>query len=298
MSAKRGGAKTGGGNWRGIRQSARQVKVSRIARRRYCRLVFRSFAASLLVAALGGAAWGGFRLLEEGSKQITSLLPSPPVERVEVTTDGVIPEAWVLGRIDLPEDIPLMEVDIHALKEDLERHRQVRRAVVSRRLPDTLQIRLEERVPMLRIAARDPEGRRMNLLVAHDGTVYQGVGYNRAFIGSMPYLSGVALRRDGGGFRPLEGMEPVADLLSLARSRTPDLYASWQVVSCRDLPLIRIRSEEIQEIVFRNEDFSEQLGRLQAVLIHKQREMRGMPYGRVDLSLGRDADVPVSPSYH
>ncbi len=298
MSGKRAKKKKSGGSWRAISQSARQVKVSRIAKQRYFRLVCRSFAACLLLVALGATVWGAFRVVEEGSKKITSIIPSSPVETVDVSTDGVISETWVLDRIDLPAGQPLMDVDIHALKEDLERHRQIRRAVVSRRLPDRLVITLEERIPMLRMAARDSEGRRLNLLVAEDGTIYQGVGYNRAFLGSLPYISGVQVRREGGGFRRLEGMEPVADLLALARSEAPNLYASWEVVSCADLPLIKIRSDEITEIVFRNEDFVEQIKRLQALLLHKQREMSGMPYGRVDLSLGRDADVPVSAGFY
>ncbi len=294
MSAKGTKKKKAGSSWRGIRQSARQVKVSRFAKQRYLKLVCRTVAVAVLLAALGGAAWGAFRLIEEGSKKITSIIPSSPVEIIEVVTDGVIPEEWVLNRIDLPDEIPLMEVDIHAIKNDIERHRQVRRAVVSRRLPNKLQIQMEERMPMMRLAARDTEGRRANLLVAEDGMVYQGVGYNRSFLASLPYISGVQLRREGGGFRRLEGMEPVAELLGLARSEAPDTYSSWKEVSCRDLPLIRIRSDEISEIVFRNEDFSEQLKRLQSLVLYQRREMSGIHYDRVDLSLGRDADVPVS----
>lgn len=291
---KKKAKKKNGGSWRNIRQSARQVKVSSFAKQRYMKYLLRTAGACLLLLALGGAAWGAFRLVEEGSKKVTSYIPSSPVAEIEFVTDGVVPKDWALNRVELPADIPLMEVDIHAIKEDLERHDQIRRVVVARRLPDKLSLRLEERVPMLRLAARDSEGRRVNLLVADDGVVYQGIGYDRARMAAMPYISGVRLRQEGGGFRRLEGMEPVADLLALARSETPEIYGAWSVVDCADLPLIRVRTEEISEIVFRNEAFPEQLARLQEVLLYKRREMSGMPYERVDLSLGGEADVPVS----
>ncbi len=247
-----------------------------------------------MLGAVGFAGWGAYRVVAEGSKTITSLIPSSPVETIEFVTDGVIPNQWVIDRIGLPADKPLMEVDIHAIKEDLERHSQVSRAVVSRRLPNKLHIRINERMPMMRLAARDRDSRRINLLVAEDGVVYQGVGYSRTLVSSLPYVSGVELRRDGGAFRPLDGLEPVAELLSLARSEAPEVYTSWKVVSCEDLPLIRIQSEKISEIVFFHEDFGEQVGRLRSILLYQNREGGGMPLHRADLSLGRDADVPVT----
>ncbi len=286
--------KKSGASWRNIRQSARQVKVSRFAKQRYQRIVLRTAAAGVLLAVLGAAAWGAVRVVQEGAKKAAALIPSSPVSHVEFATDGVIPREWAMERIDLPQEIPLLEVDIHAIKEDLERHAQVRRAVVSRRLPDRLKIRVEERYPMMRMAARDAEGRRVNLLVAEDGIVYQGIGYNRARLSGLPYVSGVQLRRKGGSFRRLEGLDAVAQLLALTRSEAPEIYTAWNVVDCSDLPLIRVRMDQISEIVFRDTDFPEQLARLRELLIYQRREMNGMPYERVDLSLGRESDVPVS----
>jgi hypothetical protein len=293
VRAKKGKKKTVG-SWRSIRQSAREVKISSFARQRYQKIVLRTVGAGLLLVVLGVACWGAYRVVQEGSRKITSLIPSSPVGDIEFSTDGVVSDAWVIERIDLPEDIPLMEIDIHEVKNDLERHPQIRRAIVARRLPDRLSIRIEERMPMMRMAARDSAGRRVNLLVADDGVVYQGVGYNRALLNSLPYVAGVRLQREGGGFRALEGMAPVAELLNMARNEVPEIYASWRVVDCADLPLIRVTTDEISEIVFRNTEFPEQLAQLHQLLLHQRRNMGGMPYERVDLSLGGGVDVPVS----
>ena len=293
MRGKKAKKKTGP-SWRSIRQSAREVKITSFARQRYQKIVFRTVGAGLLLCAFGVALWGAYRVIEEGSRKVTALIPSSPIGEIEFVTDGVVPRSWVLERIGLPEGIPLMEVDIHEVKTDLERHPQVRRAVVTRRLPDRLGIRLEECMPILRMAARDSSGRRANLLVAEDGIVYQGIGYNRSFLNSLPYISGVRLQREGGGFRRLEGMEPVAELLDMARRELPEVYAAWRVVDCADLPLIRVSTDEISEIVFRNDEFPEQLARLHQLLLYQRRGMSGTHYERVDLSLGTEADVPVS----
>ena len=100
-------------------------------------------------------------------------------------------------------------------------------------------------------------------------------------------------RHPEGGFRPLRGIDKVANLLETARRTQPNFYKTWQLVSLEhysgdpELPgqVIEVRTSMVPRIIFGfNTDFAQQLDRLAVVLNYVQD--RGNPaIRRIDLSL-------------
>lgn len=276
-------------SWRQIRQNASRKVVTAHARRRILRATFKGVLLAVALAAGGGGIYYGLQHWRQGVEKVNTALPAQPLREIAFATDGVLSKEWLVRVLDLAEGMDMMAIDIHRKKKELEAHGQVRKAIL-RRQPDRLVIDLQERSPAVRLAIRAEDGGVRDLLVDRDGHIYDGHGYNSHELKSLPYLAGVALRRQGDGFQQLAGIDRVDDLLQVARSQAPHLYRGWKVVDCSESPLIKIRSHEVREVIFGPEGYEEQLHWLDMVLESNRRQMLGMQE-RVDLSLGNQVVV-------
>src|ERR1017187_5407406 len=100
-----------------------------------------------------------------------------------------------------------------------------------------------ERAPVARLQAQFADSAGRTLLVARDGVVFAGMGFDAARLDELPWLAGIKLAGTGGRFAPIEGMNVVADLLAQARLEADPRYATWQVVS-----LARLQSDREIEV--------------------------------------------------
>jgi cell division protein FtsQ len=157
-----------------------------------------------------------------------------------------------------------------------------------------------------RVRAQAAAGAPRTYLVARDGTVYDGLGYPPAVVSSLPWLDGVRLQRQGGGFAPLggvagEGARPgAADLLAQAKLQAEHLYRTWRVVSLAKLDSdgeIVVRPAAGPVVTFgTQEDFSRQLAKLDWLL--DTLRARGAGASAIDLSLayGGSHQVTLTPA--
>jgi len=300
-SGRHKGSTSAGGkqSWRELAggQRRRARVQSPQARRRRQLQIAKLVGALLCVLLLFVALLFGIRTLRERDESIQITTPSKPVEQVLFDTDGVLPSRWLGSVIELRRDTLLMEVDIHALKQQLESQGQVKSASVERQFPDTLKIQIKEHEPVLRMrvagANNEPELR----IVSRAGTIYKGVGYSQATLSQLPYLRPYV--HPEGGIKPLRGIERVADLLEAARRSQPNFFRTWQLVSLQhysgdpDMPgeVIEVRSSMIPRVIFGlNIDFAQQLDRL-AVIIRYVQDRGNPALKRADLSLKDSAAV-------
>jgi hypothetical protein len=271
------------GSWKEIRQSASRKVVTTAGRRRVVKVFFRGFLAIAALIGIGVGGFYGVRHWQQGVDRVTNVLPSQPLREIRFETDGVLTQAWVQRVLDLSEGVDIMSIDIHQKKTRLESFGQIKSAHL-RRGADRLEIVVQERSPVVKMRIRNENGGIRELLVDREGYVYDGHGYDRHHIESLLFLDGVSLHRSGAGFRRVAGIDQVDDLLNLARARFPHLVHSWRVVDCRDLPFIRVRSDDIREIVFGDpERYLSQLHQLDMVISNNRRQMLGMQ-DLVDLS--------------
>ena len=258
-----------GRSWRTIRQEVSSPAMSRRGRRRQRWAWFKVTALGL---SAGLVIWGGAVLFHSWSTDRAALanaVHSEPVKEIAVITDGVLTQQWAAGALALPKGASLMALDLPALHDKLLTFGQIRGAVLTRRFPDTLEISLQERTPVVRLQASDGLLTRQ-LLVAKDGTVYEGLNYDKAMIATLPWLDGVRLVKAGKDFVRLDGMADVSALLTTAQLQAPHLYRGWTVVSLARLAEadeIIVKAQEVPKIVFsRKRDFFKQVAQLDYVI--------------------------------
>lgn len=256
----------------------------------------RACIASLIVMGALWATWEVAQALQEDPRKMPAGAKTVAVKNFDLKTDGVLDARWLERTLALPKSISLPELDLQVLRVRLLASGQVNAAKLDKDYPETLKISLFERSPVTRVKAA-LRGEQITLLVARDGTVYEGVGYNPAMIETLPWLDGVKLALEGDRWTPLANMALVAELLSQAQINTPDLYKTWQVVSLARLEKyneIEVRTKPGTTVVFAaHGDFFQQLAKLD----YQWEQFAGLPTPpvRVDLSLGRDVAVAFQP---
>ncbi len=285
-------------SWRDLDQKVNPRTMSAQGRKRFA-LAALNF--SLIATLVASACWGGYEILTTLTSETSSLsdpVGAAPLREIVVVNDadGVLDQEWVERTINVPKGTPLMEIDLFQARTRLLSTPQVRAVDLRRDFPGTLTVSLRERLPVARVNVQVGSGGTRTLLVARDGVVYAGQGYESARLNTLPFLDGVRLaHNEYGGFRPVDGMEDVADLLQAAQNSAPLLYADWKVVSLARLGLydeILVKTRKIPEIVIsRKIDFTQQLARLDYINDYARTQPEAVVQ-HVDLSLG--GDVPVA----
>jgi len=276
--------------WREIPQQVKPRAMSRGGRRRVWQRTLKTTVAVAVVAVLLGVVWAVVEVLQEQPGGLARTAGATPVKEIAVATDGVLDQPWIVRTLALPPSATLMELDLQQLRERLLASGQVLAVSVARRFPATLAVTITERTPVARVMAQLSDGATRELLVARDGVVYEGAGYDPAIVGTLVWLDGVKLVRAGRRFLPVPGMESAADLLAKARNEAPHLYATWKVISLARLGSdaeILVNSSVVERITFSaTDDFFRQLAQLD-VLIDAVSPLR-----EVNLAVG--LQVPVA----
>ena len=268
--------------WREISQPVRPRAMSREGRRR---LVLSGLKTAGLVVLAGAAVWGVVAIAgiwQAEPRLIARAVGTAFVNRIDVQTDGLIGQSWVERTLALPQNITLMELELPPLQRKLLANGQVRSVVLAKTFPSTLTVTISERSPVARLRTENGH----DFLVARDGVVFAGIGYDGSTTReSLPWLAGVKLMRTDDGFAPIGDMETVADLLARARNEAPALYRTWQTVNLARLQsdgVIEVQSSEVEKIIFStNLDFLTQIARLDYV-----QDARNMPLKSVNVGLG------------
>jgi POTRA domain, FtsQ-type len=263
-------AEAPGRSWRTIRQEVSSPAMSQRGRHRR---LMAWLKVATLVASVSLAGWGVYEFADSWSSDrsaLTTAVHSAPVRETVLITDGVLGQKWVTDVLGLPKGVSLMTLDLPVLRDKLLAHGQIRMAVLTRSFPDTLVVTLQERSPVARIQAGSADGLTRQLLVAKDGVAYEGFGYDKPLLASLPWLDGVRLVKDGKGYAPIAGMADVSALLSTAQLQAPHLYQDWLIVSLARLESadeIVVKSQDVPEVVFsRKRDYYKQIARLDYVL--------------------------------
>ena len=283
-------------SWRDIRQEVNACAMPKEGHRRRRSANLKLVAICVLVIAGFSAGIELYLTWDRDPSKITDPGRSIPLKRVVLSTDGVLNQAWLDQTLALPKTASLMNLDLAAGERRLLASGQVRSVVLRRRFADnTLAVTLQEREPVVRMMVQVGGAEPGERLVAADGVIYEGAGYEPAVLNRLPWLGGVRLRRSANhGFEPLAEMRRTAELLRTAQALVPELFAGWQVVSLAGFASdheITVRSSLIPEIVFDvRREFPQQLARLDYV-VDFLRTKGAPPMQRIDLALG--GQVPV-----
>ena len=291
---------SGAQSWRELAGPSRRKLNSPLARKRRMQHVFKLLGFVLLVLVVIGGGYWLVQQLGQREEPIQIRPPSKPIEKILFDTNGVLPDGWLSSVVDLQPGMSLMDADIHSLKSRLEMEGQVESASVERVFPNALRINITEHSPVMRLAVATADGRARQRIVAMDGSVYDGIGYGKAAMNSLPFVQ--PFQHSNGSYMPMRGIRRVGDLLNIARQSQPAIFSTWQVVSLEhysgdlDMPgqIIEVRSQLVPRILFSASiDFGRQLDRLEYILRYvKQHGNPSME--RIDLSLRGSAAVQFS----
>lgn len=277
--------------------------MSRGGRRRMWLTMGRVVGGTVLVAVLAASIFIFSDFFRDQPHRISAAVDAVPVKDIALRTDGVLDQAWVQRTLALPKQAALMDLDLKQLQARLLSDPQVITATLTRQFPATLEVSLTERSPVALVNAQIGKEAPQTLMVARDGVIFAGTGFNRAVLEQLPFLDGVRLIRDDGRFLPVAGMSQVADLLATARNEAPHLYREWRVVSLAKLDRegeIIVHATNVEKIVFSTrspDDFLHQIAQLD-VLIDTTQARTDTPIKEIDLAVGRMSDkwiqVPVT----
>ncbi len=249
---------------------------------------------------LGGAVWAGWLLVHKKAEAVdTSRLATTP-RTIDFETDGVLTRDWFLKTYSQVNSKRLMDIDLHSLKQDLEKSGQIMEAKLSVKLPDVLTVKLRERQPVLRVrVAGADKGTTYDLLVAEDGEVFDGELYPKRTLERLPFLTGVKLTRaTDGKFQRVQGLPVVAELLNKTREGLPSLYGTYRTVSLAHFDgnpnamesIIVVGSAFADQIIFAPRNFDVQLEHLREIVSYAlERGKAGFPL--IDVSYENKAII-------
>lgn len=209
-------------DWRKlVRQDVRRLPTDDLGRKRAARSRLPMVLALLFFGTLGSII---FLSLSEPSPATMS-----PV--VTLKTDGFISLSAVQKVINSsPEGASR---DVSSIKKDLEMDPQILSAGVRRKPDGSLEVTLQERVAVARIASIPASGPMVLRLVSPEGVLFNGNGYPEQAIRNLPEI--VDYRTSGSGDKTvIEGIEIAGPFLLLARTSYPNHYKQWKSLSMRD----------------------------------------------------------------
>ena len=291
-----------GRDWTSLKQEPSRKPGSGIAWKRILKI--RLHKTALILSAICGIAFLviGVSYFTSNPLDVNLAGPSGKVEKYEFQTDGTLDEDWLKETLAISKDQSLMDLNLQALKTQLEDTSQIISAEVQRRYPNILRVSITEYAPILKIYINHPEKGTQCLLVADDGTVFEGLKQPEGLVNDLPVLFGGTLRATPEGYRPIEVVAKIKPLMDTARKNNLPLFRQWDRIRFdpytgpeEEDGLIRVRSGDVKEVIFSTEHaYLPQLKRLEYVLNHSK-EQGWFPLDQIDLPGGKFATVRFSP---
>jgi cell division protein FtsQ len=277
--------------------------MSREGRRRLAWSVLRFLIALTVIVGVAVGGWQITRELRENPRNAPAVA-AVPLSAPQLETDGFLAAdaTWLTRTLALPKNATLVGLDLDQLRDRLLAEGQVQTAVLTKVFPATLKVRITERTPVARVRAQLGTNPPQALLVARDGVVFAGAGYEDALVKTLPWLDPLRISRDEGGLARVAGMTVVAELLGKAKLEAEHLYAQWHLISLARLNTdaeVDVQTTAGGTIVFSaSSDFFTQIAKLDVTL--DKLAAQGAVFKRINLANGRDVTVtlesPVVPA--
>lgn len=264
--------------------------------------IFRKFAKSakiivlilFSIALVGTITYFVYDMFILAEPAISSeKLKQSELKKIEFKTDGVIDSKFISKILRLKNGMSLYEINIFDIKKKLENISQVRQAFVERRFPGTLFIALNERQPLLKIAVKDGEFKKIFLVDESDGEFFESACYSPEKLKDY-FFAEVNLAKektDGKIFEPIGNVFPVVNFLKLLKMKYPKINAQVTSISLKRYDSrpgalwsrIELKTKIVKSIVFSDKNFSDQLDKLDYI-INDPNIIKLMPLKKIDLS--------------
>lgn len=243
----------------------------------------------LTLAVLG---WGTWELVRVSGRGMFTSNPQFILREIIVENTGqVLSREEILRHARIHKGQNLFEVDLKAVRTNLELLPEVKRVEIRRQLPDRLTIRVRERVPVARLTAPrdmqwdtyavDDEGYVMNL---DAGSAAGGP------IAAMPLITGAKISdlRVGSAVNSPEIFRAL-ELIRRCDGTTLNALVDVESIDVSRSHMLLVQSTDGMKIKVGLEFMEQNLRRLEYIL--NDARTRGLHVGTADLTV--DRDVPV-----
>lgn len=209
------------------RDDFRRKPGSTAGSRRRWSVVVRNLAVVAFFCTVGAVGWLAW---EDGA---IAPVATATETVLECKSDGVITKEWVVAELTKGGKLPLPA--IFDIKHLLEAVPQIREVSVQRRNDGTLAVTIAERRAVARLSVILPSGVTTTRLVSAEGVIYDGINVGQLTFANLPVLVGAKAREEPGrDYSVIDGFEPIAGFLDLAREKYPIVYRDWLTVSLKD----------------------------------------------------------------
>ncbi len=279
-------------DWRGIINQDKS-KAKTVSWRAKLRIFFVRVKYALVVLAVCAIIYACYNLYTTAFFDDIFGVGSKKITRIEFKTDGVITPRWIGSYIKLQKNSKLADVNIFAIKSNLENLTQVKSATVERVYPDKLRITISEHKPMAKAYA-EIDMRTVLYLVSPEGIFYEPICLNKSYVEKLPEVVGYNLNFNGRTPQNLKCADKLMEFLAYSQAKRP--MDSWVSINVKELegvvPLISATTPEGVKIIFAPKDYPKQFDRLEYVLRYSK-ENKLQDIKQIDLSLKERADVKL-----
>ena len=303
MRAKRRNSKSGQKKLLSVKVQSQQAKREQLRRLRSLAALALAIVAIITVCWQGGA-FALNRLVYENE--------SFSVKQLDYRTDGIITVDQLRKWAGVRLGDNLLKLDLLRIKRDIELAPRVRAASVERYLPDTLQVRVAERVPMAQVWAwqRDGAGETdydcVRLQLDETGHVMTPIAGHSVVVPedqaewSLPVVSGIDLGKlktlAPGRPAGLPKLRAALGLIGEFRRSPLAGVVELRVIDLSQPRILRVTTGDGGQVDLSTERLSRQLNRWARIRAHGQKF--GLAIETVDLSVTNNVPVRwmLSPS--
>ena len=95
------------------------------------------------------------------------------LKKVQFSTNGTITSKWLANNLELKKGLDLFDLDILELRTKLENVQQIKEVSIEKIFPDTLLIKIEERVPILKFLVIKNGQKKLLFVDKNDGEIFE-----------------------------------------------------------------------------------------------------------------------------
>ncbi|MDR1457391.1 MAG: FtsQ-type POTRA domain-containing protein [Puniceicoccales bacterium] len=190
-------------------------------------LVFVAFGIALVVI--------GVVFCKKSNTFHPSSIPSAnELKRVIFKTNGKITSPWLAHELHIRKGTDLFSLDISSMRERLETISQIRNVLIEKRYPDTLYVKINECVPMLKLIANVDGEKKLLLVDEEDGRIFSPICYGREDVLDLLPVNLNLKTKNKIQFLPQEGISSVRELIAILKGEFLDIFQSIKFLDLRN----------------------------------------------------------------
>ncbi|MDR1528076.1 MAG: FtsQ-type POTRA domain-containing protein [Puniceicoccales bacterium] len=165
-----------------------------------------------------------------------SIPPANELKRIIFKTNGKITAPWLAHELHIGKGTDLFSLDISSMRERLEAISQIRNVFIEKRYPDTLYIKTNECVPILKLLANVGGEKKLLLVDGEDGRIFLPICYGREDILDLLPVNLIlrAKKTNRLQFLSQVGISTVREFITILKGEFPDIFQSIKFLDLRN----------------------------------------------------------------